>query len=84
MIFGVVWVPTAQNDLASIWLAAADPDAVTRASHQIDVILAWDADHQGRAFADTRILVVPPLLAVFDAYPDDAIAVVLELQELGS
>jgi len=42
--FTVVWKPTAQDDLARLWLSAVDRAAVTDASEDIDRVLAWDPD----------------------------------------
>jgi hypothetical protein len=36
MIFTVLWTPTAEQELASIWLGAGDRNAVTSAAHTID------------------------------------------------
>jgi hypothetical protein len=43
MNYTVVWVPSAEQELAALWMAAADRDAVTRAAHEIDQQLRTDA-----------------------------------------
>jgi hypothetical protein len=40
MKYQVVWLPSALEELAAIWLTSADRAAVTRASHVIDERLA--------------------------------------------
>src|SRR5262245_48226683 len=36
MIYTIVWLPTAEAELAQIWLDAADKNAVTQAANRID------------------------------------------------
>jgi len=38
--YAVFWTPDASNSLASSWLAAPDRNAVTAASHRLDVALS--------------------------------------------
>ena len=59
MWYTVTWSPFAQDQLADLWLAAADRDALTRAAHEIDRTLRDDPDarvphgHEGaRAVVD--------------------------------
>ena len=40
--FTVTWWRDAQNDLASLWITAVDPPAVTRAANEIDRLLGRD------------------------------------------
>ena len=42
MNFSVTCTPGAQQELATVWLAAADRNAVTAASHRLDQDLARD------------------------------------------
>jgi hypothetical protein len=49
----VVWMQGAQQDLAAIWMAATDRNAVTRASHQIDLALATSPNTVGDSVFDT-------------------------------
>lgn len=65
MRFTVIWLPTAQNQLALLWLNAADQNAVTAAQHQIDQLLRVDPDQQGIPFFGNRLLLVAPLHAAF-------------------
>ncbi len=53
MNFMVVWMQGAQQDLAAIWMAATDRNAVTRASHQIDLGLATSPNAVGVPVFDT-------------------------------
>jgi hypothetical protein len=49
----VVWIESAESELATIWLAAGRSEAVTKASYKIDRDLRMDAERNGRrAFCD--------------------------------
>ena len=62
MNWQVIWVPSAEQDLAAAWLSAPDRDAVTAAAHQIDQRLQTDPDQQGESRPQgRRILFEPPL-----------------------
>jgi plasmid stabilization system protein ParE len=78
MTYTVAWTPTAQDDLAAVWLAASDRNAVTNASHEIDRLLKNDPETQGTPSFDTvRTLIVPPLAVEFEVVEDDRIVYVL-------
>jgi plasmid stabilization system protein ParE len=49
----VDWRPDALQDLAAIWLATADRNAVASAAYAIDQALAVDPDTVGRLVFDT-------------------------------
>lgn len=40
MNYRVVWLPNAEDELAAVWLAAADQDEVARAAHVVEGELA--------------------------------------------
>ncbi len=42
MKYMVRWTLGAEQDLAEVWINAADRVAVTRASHAIEQMLAWN------------------------------------------
>jgi hypothetical protein len=70
--FMVEWRPDAQQDLAAIWLAAPDRNAITAAAHAIDQTLAVDPDTVGRAVFDTvRQYNHPPLAVEFEVIHAD-------------
>jgi hypothetical protein len=72
MKFHVNWLPDAEQELADIWLQAPDRPAVTQASHLIDRRLQKHPDLEGESRPDgQRILIVPPLAAVFQVFADD-------------
>jgi plasmid stabilization system protein ParE len=82
MIFTVVWTPEAEQHLATIWLAAADRNAVNRASNAIDLALAVDPNAVGFLVFDTvREYTHAPLAVEFEVINADCRAVVLTVWE---
>jgi len=78
MRFTVIWSLVPQNQLAELWVNAANRNAVTQAAHQIDQILQTDPEQQGVPFYGDYLLVVPPLRVVYRVNADDA-QVVIEM-----
>ncbi len=69
MSFTVAWMPLALDELAAIWTAAADQNAVTGASHRIDQRLAIDPLNEGESRDGTeRIAFEPPLRILIRVY----------------
>jgi plasmid stabilization system protein ParE len=84
MIFTVLWTPTAEQELASIWLDAEDRNAVTSAAHTIDALLRADPHTRGESRHDAvRVLFVPPLGVDFDVVEADRIVYVLTVWSFG-
>jgi hypothetical protein len=78
MIFTVVWTPEAEQHLAAIWIAAADRNAVTRASNAIDFALSVDTNSVGfLVFDSVREYTHAPLAVEFEVIEDDRQAVIL-------
>ena len=66
MNYRIVWKPEAEKRLTTIWLDAADRQAVTDAASMIDLRLSHDPKTQGEERdAGRRILFVPPLGVIF-------------------
>lgn len=67
MRYVVEWTRTARNrQLAAIWLAAKNRNAVTAATHEIDSLLEFDPSSKGESRSGShRILIVEPLAVVF-------------------
>jgi len=64
--YTVAWVQDAQNQLAEIWIAATDRQAVTDAANEIDRELGGDAASKGVPVSDgLRGLEVAPLRVLF-------------------
>jgi hypothetical protein len=67
-----------EADLASIWLAAKDRDAVTQAAREIDAELREDASSKGESrFGNKRILVISPLAVDFSVVEEDRMVRIL-------
>lgn len=68
-MFQVVWLQTALDELAAIWLeeGSALRQAITAAAHAIDPLLHVDPQNQGESRADgQRILFQTPLGVTFE------------------
>jgi plasmid stabilization system protein ParE len=66
MNYDVIWVPSAENQLASIWTAARNRTAVARAAARIDGMLANDPNSEGESRPDgRRVLIVMPLVVYY-------------------
>jgi hypothetical protein len=63
MTYQVVWLPSALDELAAIWLASPDRASVTAASHRIDERLATDPllEGESRDSETERLAFEPPL-----------------------
>jgi hypothetical protein len=54
MNYRVRWIPSAEQDLARLWLNAADRNAVSRGAHLIDRELERDPDNAGESRPNGR------------------------------
>jgi hypothetical protein len=62
MTYDVIWDPDAEQELARLYMSAPNPQAVTNAADQIDLLLAQDPVGFGESREDPlRILIVLPL-----------------------
>jgi hypothetical protein len=70
--FTVTYLPSPEQDLASIWVNAADRQAIADAANAIDALLADDPLGVGESRTGiTRILIVEPLAVLYDVIVDD-------------
>ena len=80
MKYTVTWTSAAEQDLAAIWTAASDRDAVNTATNTIDFLLVRDPESRGEPSFDTvRVLTVPPLGVDFEVQEPDRIVFVLSV-----
>jgi hypothetical protein len=78
MNYHVARKPHAEEQLAAIWIEAADRRAVTAAADVIDRLLRTDASSAGESRSGkTRALVVPPLGVHFEVHEEDCLVYVL-------
>jgi plasmid stabilization system protein ParE len=73
----VVWHEKALEDLAAIWLASEQQQAVTESVTRIDRILRTDPSAKGVDFYGDRLLVVLPLAVVYAVKDQDRIVEIL-------
>jgi hypothetical protein len=85
MKYTVVYLPSAEQQLADLWLKAADPVAVSRASDKIDRLLESNPKGLGESRASSlRILFEEPLAVVYDVREADFMVKVWAVWQLKS
>jgi hypothetical protein len=68
--YSVIWLPDAENELAAIWVASTDRNAVTKASAELDRLLAENGPNEGESRTNnTRVTFVRPLAVLFRVDP---------------
>ncbi len=81
--YTVVWHASAQDELAALWTAAPDRNAITKAAHLVDVELSQDAATKGVEIAEgLRALVSPPLRILFSVDEEDRLVEVVRVKSL--
>lgn len=81
MKFTVLWSPSAEQELANIWLAADDRESVTQAASALDQQLSHSADKLGESRTGSRrIAFQPPLTILFDVRVKDSQVLVMRVQ----
>jgi plasmid stabilization system protein ParE len=73
MTYEVVWTPSAERDLAAVWVTAPDQRAVTEASHRLEQALrrAPISAGESRSSSVHRVVYDPPLGFTFLVIEDD-------------
>jgi hypothetical protein len=80
MNFTVVWVPSAEDQLADLWLNARDRGALTRAADRIHRLLGTDPINAGESRPDDRrVLIELPLVVYFEISEPDRMVRVLRV-----
>jgi hypothetical protein len=65
--YTATWLPAAENELATIWMASADRTAVTQAAAELDRRLAANGPDEGESRpGKRRITFVRPLAIIFE------------------
>lgn len=82
MRYTVTWLPSAQNELARLWVQAADRKSISAASDAIDRLLAVAPLSVGVSQGTDRRLVVTPLEVTYTASPLDCLVEVIYVAEL--
>jgi hypothetical protein len=65
MNYSVTWTPEAEDQLAALWIACANPGAVTRAAERAELLLANDPLACGTDFYGDRLITSGPLHIVY-------------------
>jgi plasmid stabilization system protein ParE len=79
--YTVTWLKDVEGDLARIWVAASDRQAVARAADAADAELAVDAERKGTALSEgLRSLYVPPLHVLFTVRQGDRLVEVVRVR----
>jgi len=79
MRFTVTWHPAAEQELAEIWLQAADRNQVTHAANLLDRALASDPLAPGEEFYGDRLLVALPLAVTYTVSQADRTVQILQV-----
>ena len=78
MKYTVLWTPSAERDLADLWLQSPDREAVRSAADTLDSLLRVDAHRRGESrYESLRVLLAAPLGIDVDIDEDDRTAWVL-------
>lgn len=82
MKWTVTYLPSAKDDLATIWINALDRKAVANSAHSIDQLLGTNPLKSGESWSgEMRLLIEPPLAVLFDVQTDDRKVVVWYVRE---
>ena len=80
MNYTVLWKPAAQQELAQLWINAADRNALAAAADLIDALLKTDPQSQGESrHRDMRILICLPLVVNFKVSEPDRTVLVSDV-----
>ena len=80
----VVWVESAEQELASIWMALPDRSKVAAATHEIDQALKRDPFSEGVVLCEGLYAIQRgPLRVIFEVLPDDKIVRVVKVKPSG-
>ena len=82
MRFTVIWDESVQDELARIWLQAADQQAVADAADHIDHLLKFSPERVGQAYDGDRRLIVEPLEVIYSVSMEDCMVRVLHVDLL--
>jgi plasmid stabilization system protein ParE len=82
MRYTVVWLPSAEEELANTWNSAVDRQAVSQAADEIEVLLRTSSQAGGGNGEGTHAFTLFPLAVIFEVSPDDRKVTVLEVFHL--
>ena len=83
MSYSVAWTPAARATLATIWIGAADRQAVTIAQARMDRLLAVDPLKNGTPLSEGLYAIeIHPLRALFEVDATGKFVSIVSLSEL--
>jgi hypothetical protein len=82
MKWTVVWLPSAEDDLAAAWLAAPDRQEITDAAQRLERDLQNDPDLKGEDFYGDRIYQYGPLAVAYMLFSDDHTVKVMQVMRI--
>jgi len=82
MRYTVTWLPSAQQELARLWMQAPDKRAATAASHRIDRLLRSAPLLVGTARARYRRFILAPLEVVYFVSSPDLLVEIVQVAYL--
>jgi hypothetical protein len=80
VIYTVTWVPSARATLATLWIEAADRQAVTDSSDRIDEESKVDAPRKGIPFGQLRAYYDDPLAVLYEVDPGDCMVRIMAVK----
>jgi hypothetical protein len=84
MNFTVTYKPSAEQELADIWINAPDRQGVTDAANRLDYLLRTNPHNQGESRDDkTRITFERPLAVEFEIHDEGCQVEVLKVSWIG-
>jgi hypothetical protein len=79
----VIWIPSAEDQLAEIWLAANDREAISGAADTIDAVLKSNAEVLGHEVAEgLKGLDCEPLRVLFEIADNDSVVRVVTVKRV--
>lgn len=79
MRYTVVWLPSADDELALLWVQAPDRQALSDAAKRIEQALRIDPDQKGFEQDGLWYYTDPPLTVAYELSPDDRLVTILQV-----
>lgn len=79
-MFTIFWKPDAEERLAAIWMTATDRRAVTRDSHELELVLEMFPGSAGEVSFDTvRVFTFGSLTVEYEMYEAERQVLIMEV-----
>ena len=84
MKYTVLWKRSAEDELATLWLAAKDRSSTTAAVHLLDSVLKYRPQSAGEPRSGAaRIAILGPPAVTFEILEEDRVVSVLSVRRAG-